>query len=261
MLTKDKIKQSFASASCTYDQVALLQRKVGISLLEQVELASPVDTLLDLGCGTGFLIQALLDNKADCADHILAVDIAFPMLQAARTKLKNHASVTYLCADVECLPLLPQSVDVVLSNLALQWCDELAKVFNDINSFLKPDCQFYFTTFGPKTLHELKAAWQQVDAYAHVNMFYSEPQLLDLLGQANFKQVKVETRSYVSVYESVWDLMAELKQLGAHTVLAGGNKGLTSKAAMQCMIGAYQNQHKDGLIPATFEVIMVSAKA
>ena len=70
----------------------------------------------------------------------------------------------------------------------------------------------------------------------------------------------METSIYTSTYESVWDLMAELKQLGAHTVVTGCNKRLTSKSAMQRMISAYQQQDENGLVPATFEIITVSAK-
>ncbi|NOU21878.1 MAG: hypothetical protein HOO93_08825 [Methyloglobulus sp.] len=54
--------------------------------------------------------------------------------------------------------------------------------------------------------------------------------------------------------------MAELKQLGAHTVMAGCNKQFTSRSAMQAMMGAYQ-QDENGLIPATFEVITAAVRA
>jgi malonyl-CoA O-methyltransferase len=260
MLSKNKIKQSFAFAAPAYDSVALLQRNVGRALLQCAEVSGQVDTVVDLGCGTGFLVHELSGQNAFNARQIIAIDIAQAMLQTARNKLQDCPSVAYLCADAELLPLHPHTMDLVLSNLAFQWCD-LAKVFSEIKRILKPNGHFCFTTFGQLTLHELKMAWQAVDDYAHVNTFLKEAQITDFLQQAGFKAITVEKHAYISVYESVWDLMSELKQLGAHTVLEGRNKQLTSKSAMQRMICAYQKQDENGLIPATFEVITVTAKA
>jgi malonyl-CoA O-methyltransferase len=261
MLAKTKIKQSFANASASYDSAALLQKIVARLLLQRIESIGQVGAVIDLGCGTGFLIDELLGQKTCIPEQIIALDIAFPMLQTARNKLKNNHKVAYLCADVEYLPFQPQSVDLVLSNLAFQWCSNLEKTFTDIKRILKPEGQFYFTTFGQRTLHELKSAWQTVDDYTHVNAFHNESQLTDFLQQAGFQKTELEIRYYISTYESVWELMAELKQLGAHTVMAGCNQQFTSRSAMQRMIAAYQKQDENGLIPATFEVITAAVRA
>jgi malonyl-CoA O-methyltransferase len=261
-LAKTKIKQSFAAASSGYDDIALLQRNVGIDLLQHVVITDPVGTMVDLGCGTCFLINELLEqNKPVKPEQVIALDIAMPMLQTARTKLKNSWLINYICADVECLPLQSHVVDLVLSNLAFQWCGNLDEAFNEVKRLLKPGGQFVFTTFGANTLHELKAAWQEVDDYTHVNTFCSVAQLTDHLQHAGFLGIELTSRPYVSTYESVWDLMAELKQLGAHTVMAGANKRLTTRSAMQRMICAYHKQDENGLIPATFEVISAMVKA
>ncbi|WP_411728045.1 malonyl-ACP O-methyltransferase BioC [Methyloglobulus sp.] len=261
MLVKTRIKQSFATASASYDSVALLQRNVGRTLLQRIEVIGQLDTVVDLGCGTGFLINEFLGQKICTPEQVVAMDIAVPMLQIARNKLKNNCSVAYLCADAEFLPFQPRSVDLLISNLAFQWCDNLEKVFSDVKRILKPEGRFFFTIFGSSTLHELKSAWGEVDDYTHVNTFYSGTQLTDFLNQAGFQQVELEICSYVSTYESVWELMTELKQLGARTVMAGCNKQFTSKAAMQRMICAYQKQDENDLVPATFEVLMVAVRA
>ncbi len=260
MLAKNKIKQSFATAAIAYDSVALLQRNVGGSLLQRIGTVGQVDTVVDLGCGTGFLTYGLLEQASQKPRHVIALDIAVPMLQTARSKLHNHHSVSYLCADAEHLPVQPQSVDLAVSNLSFQWCN-LEKAFRDTKRILKPGGRFVFTTFGASTLHELKSAWKEVDDYKHVNTFYNDAQLTDLLQAAGFQQIELDTKPYISIYESVWDLMSELKQLGAHTVMEGCNKRLTTKAKMQRMICAYQKQDDNGLVPATFEVITASAKA
>lgn len=254
-LDKAKIRQSFGAASVTYDGVAALQRTVGRALLGTVDTESLAGTLLDLGCGTGFLTYGLLGH----ARPIIALDIALPMLQVTRTKLVDAANVSYVCADAEQLPLSGQVVDGVFSNLALQWCINLDAVFTDIKRVLKPGGRLVFSIFGSQTLQELKAAWAEVDGYNHVNDFYSEQQLTHFLQRAGYTEITVETRLHLSSYGSVLELMKELKHIGAHNVIAGRNKSITTKTQMQRMIAAYEQQRAGDLIPATFEVIMVSA--
>jgi malonyl-CoA O-methyltransferase len=257
-LEKARIKRSFAAASVTYDNVAGLQRTVGKELLQSIDANKLTGTLLDLGCGTGFLTGELLTHSNH--ETTIALDIALSMLQTTQNKLADKRDVIYVCADAEQLPLAEQSIDSVFSNLALQWCSDLETVFTGIKQALKPDGQLVFSTFGPQTLHELKGAWAAVDNYNHVNAFYSETRLKKFLQQAGFKHIQIKTKFYTPRYDSVWILMQELKHLGAHHVIAGRNKKITTKKAMQQMISAYEKHRVRGQIPATFEVIMVTTK-
>lgn len=257
-LDKARIKRSFAAASLTYDSVAGLQRTVGRELLNSIDATKLIGVLLDLGCGTGFLTGELLAHSNH--ETIIALDIALSMLQTTQGKLANQNTISYVCADAEHLPLAGQSIDSVFSNLALQWCSNLEAVFTGIKRALKPEGQLVFSTFGPQTLHELKSAWSAVDNYNHVNAFYSEAQLRRFLQQAGFKNSQIKSKLYISPYDSVWKLMQELKHLGAHHVIAGRNKKITTKTAMQQMISAYEKYQVSDQITATFEVISVIAK-
>ena len=257
-IDKNKVRQSFSSAANSYDELATLQRTVGLELLQKLPQIKISDKVVDIGCGTGFLTEEL--NKGSVIQQLIAVDIAFSMLQRTRTRLEKIETTQYLCADAEYLPLVNQSVDHIVSNLALQWCQNLSVVFSGFNKALRKDGKLMFSTFGPATLQELKLAWSAVDSYGHVNEFYSAEQLSVFLQQAGFNNVQLETRSYQSEYPSVMALMRELKGIGAHNVLASRNRKTTSKTSMQAMISAYEKSRVNGVTPATYEIIFVIAE-
>jgi malonyl-CoA O-methyltransferase len=259
VLDKSKVKRSFSAASASYDAVAELQRTVGKDLLTRIETDSLIGTVLDIGCGTGFLTAELMAWPG--SKYMLALDIALPMLQTTRRKLAEANNIMYLCADAESLPVASHIADYVFSNLALQWCENLQAVFTDIKRTLKPGRQLVCSTFGPHTLQELKSAWAKVDDYSHVNEFYNQEQIGCFLKRAGFRQIKMESKMHRPAYDSVLALMKELKHIGAHNVTAGRNRRITTKAQMQGMIMAYEAYRAQGLIPATFEVIMITAQA
>lgn len=255
-IDKDKVRHSFSSAVSSYDGFASLQRKVGLELLNKND-SFEKKNILDVGCGTGFLAQEILLKAL--VQQMITVDIALPMVQATKNKLKSEGAVQYICADAEKLPFLDKTVDQIISNLALQWCQNLTAVFKGFKRILKQDGQILFSTFGPDTLQELKTSWAEVDNYTHVNNFYSVDHLTIFLERAEFKDIQIEVKYYQSNYRTVIELMRELKGIGANNVLSGRNPNITSKAQMQKMVDAYEKQRKNDFIPATYEVIFVSA--
>ncbi|MGB4498326.1 MAG: malonyl-ACP O-methyltransferase BioC [Methylococcaceae bacterium] len=252
-LDKIKIKQSFGNASNTYDNVAELQRNIGRDLLKAFLLQNLTGNVVDLGCGTGFLTQALFSH----CENLIALDLALPMLKITHEKLNKK--ITYVCADAENLPFLDKSIDAIFSNVALQWCQPIDKALNEIHRVLKKDGRLIFSTFGTETLSELKTAWKNVDDFAHVNDFYNESELKIALEKAGFTEIKIQKQLYISRYDSVLDLMRELKFIGAHNVNSQRRKNFTSKKALQTMIENYPC-NEFGKISSTFDVICIVAR-
>lgn len=256
LLDKQRVRTSFAKASNSYDAMAVLQRKVGRYLFNNISTDERT-RILDLGCGTGFLTQLIAASNREA--DVYALDLALPML--AKTKSREQCeNVRLVCADAEQLPFIENSIQLVSSNLALQWCQNLEQLFSGVYRVLEKEGSFVFSTFGANALSELKTAWAAVDDYPHVNDFCSELVIQVELEKAGFVDVQIKSHTYYSEYASVLDLMRELKGIGAHNVNQARKKTLTSKGDMQRMFTAYPKEPDSG-IKASFEIMYVMAKA
>ena len=248
------VGRSFSRAATAYDSVATLQRQVGEALLGRLPAVpfSP-QAILDLGAGTGYC-TARLAQRFPVAD-LFALDIAEGMLQACQQRPGVQGNARCICGDGEALPVRSGSMDLVCSNLALQWCPDWAGVIAECARVLRPGGCLAFSTFGEATLCELRSAWARVDDRSHVNDFVQAAALADALRKANFGEISVHSIRLVVAYPSVEALLRELKSLGAHNITTNRPRQLTGKRAFGKMIDAYAAAMPPGRIEASFEII------
>lgn len=254
MIDKHQARRAFARAAGTYDEAAILQREIGARMLERLEYISlQPQMIVDIGAGTGEASASLLKRYSKAS--VIALDFAFPMLQRAKRRGRILRRPLPLCADLEQLPLAPHSVDIIYSNAALQWCSDLSSTFTEFRRVLRPGGLLMFTTFGPDTLKELRSAWSQVDKATHVSSFEDMHDIGDMLVAAQFAAPVMDAEQLTMTYESVDQLMRDIKTIGAHNAATGRSKGLTGKGCMQQFRDAYEVYRQDGRIPSTWEIV------
>ena len=252
---KRQLRTSFGLAAADYDRVAVLQREVGARLLERLELikAAPRE-VLDLGSGTGYIARALVARYRQA--RVVALDIAAPMLTEARRRSSWWRRRPQLvCGDIERLPFADGSVDMILSNLTLQWCNDLDATFVEFRRVLRPGGVLLFTSFGPDTLSELRASWAAADRFSHVNRFLDMHDVGDALVRAGLAEPVLDVERFTLTYPDVDGLVRDLKTLGAHNVTAGRPRGLTGRGRWRRMRERYEAFRAEGLLPATYEVV------
>ena len=255
-IDKAFVRASFNRAANTYDAAAVLQKLVRDEMLSRLELVKiKPKAILDAGCGTGhgsFALQRRYRNA-----QVFSLDIALGMLQKTRLqqpylqRLFNAENL--ICADIECLPIAENSVGMVWSNLALQWCNDLDAAFGEFARVLQPEGLIMFSTFGPDTLKELRAATQ--NGSTHVSRFIDMHDIGDALIRSGFSAPALDVEYYTMTYDDVKAVMTDLKNIGAHNATAGRNRGLAGKGFLQNLTQNYEQFRIEGKLPATFEVV------
>ena len=259
---KHAVRRSFSGAANTYDANAFLQREIADRLFERLDYIKLAPaTVLDLGCGTGTVTKKL--SARFPAAHVIGVDLALPMLAHTRESMKRSwadrlfkrgPQLALACSDAETLPFANASVDAIVSSLTLQWCDA-ERAINEAARILKPGGLFMFTTFGPDTLKELRAAFRAIDDQPHVNTFIDMHDLGDMMVASGFADPVMDQEVLTLTYAELRPLLQELKGIGAHNVLPGRSRGLMGKSRWASMVEAYEKFRVDGRLPATYEVV------
>lgn len=254
---KHRIQKHFDAKAICYESSAVLQRNVCKELLQRLDLTSlKPSVVLDVGCGTGWGTQDLLKKYKKA--KIISLDLSPQMLRQTKRKGGWFRKPELICADAEDIPLEDESVDLVFSNLMLQWCD-YKKVFSEFKRILKPDGLLMFSTFGPDTLKELKQSWAQVDDYAHVNNFTDMHDLGDELIHAGLAEPVMDMDLLTLTYKDVISVMKDLKAIGANTILKNQQQsaepGLVTPAKLKRVIAHYEQFRSQGIVPASYEVV------
>lgn len=259
VFNKTRVRQAFDRAADNYEQFAVLQNEVCNRLLEKLEVVNiKPQLILDAGAGTGAAIPALLSRYRKA--QLVALDLSENMLHKSGRHGGLFRSPHLVCADIERLPFSENTFDLVFSSLSMQWCNDLNAALLEAKRVLKPGGLFVFTTFGPDTLKELRHSWSKVDDANHVNQFIDMHDIGDALLQDGFAEPVMEAEMLTVTYNSVDEIMRDLKAIGASvtagTVEQGRSvRGLGGKSILQTVRQAYEQFRQDSLLPASYEII------
>ena len=256
---KRDVRRAFDRAARTYDEAAVLQREVCARLLDHLDpMRLEPRRAVDLGCGTGHAFDRLAARFPGAC--LVGLDIAPAMLARARERspwwrrLLGSRRPALVCADAERLPLASGCLDLVFSNLALQWCDP-ERAFAESARVLGTGGLLLFSTFGPDTLKELRAAFAEADGSPHVNHFADMHDLGDALVHAGFADPVMDMERITLEYDTALAVARDLKAIGAVNSLPSRARGLPGRERWRRMSAAYERFRRNGLLPATWEVV------
>jgi malonyl-CoA O-methyltransferase len=228
------VRRSFDRAARTYDAAAVVAGEIRNRLLERLDIVRlQPQVVLDLGAGTGHATKALRHRYRGAT--VVAIDLSRAMLVEAERRQSWLRRFDLVGADAHRLPIKDASVDLVFSNLMLEWCHDPDAIFQEVRRVLKPGGLLTFTTLGPDTLRELREGWRQIDSYTHVHRFIDMHDLGDALMRAGLAEPVMDTERLTVTYADVDALMRELTATGSGNIAHGRPRGLTTKARLEAL--------------------------
>lgn len=275
MIDKKVLQIHFSRNAVNYDKYANVQKKMAHELLsvidsehfknnsEHLKNNSEIN-ILDIGCGTGYLTEKLLGQFPKA--NITAVDIAPGMIDYAQQKF-NHKNIKFLCTDIEDGEINGK-FDLIISNATFQWLNQLEKTIVKLCALLNKNGMLAFSTFGNKTLHELRQAYEiacdklniQPDSLTGQRFFSCD----DLNGICQINLAELDSSRYrvtslekyeYEFFDTVRGFLDSVKKIGANN----SNSDRTINLALtREMIKAYETVFKeDNKIKATYHCVFL----
>jgi malonyl-CoA O-methyltransferase len=243
-LSPRAVRRAFDRASATFDDFAGVHAELRARLLERLDVVRiQPEVVVDLGTATGHGARALQDRYRSA--QVVALDLSTRMLERTKRQQRFFKRFARVAADAHRLSLKSSSVDLLFSNLMLQWCADLDRVFGELARVLKPGGLVTFTTLGPDSLRELRSAWG--DDAVHVHRFIDMHDVGDALLRAGFAEPVMDTERLTITYKNTDSLLRELKGSGSTNQAAGRSRGLRSRHP--------ELASTNTLVPVTLEVV------
>jgi SAM-dependent methyltransferase len=235
-----------------------------------------------------FLLDRVAEDLADRLAAVLrrfelAVDLGTPgdAVRAALARLDSIGKIVAadvlpgpahgetIVADGEALPFADATLDLVVSALALQFVNDLPGVLVQIRRALKPDGLFLAALIGGETLHELRFSFAAAESEVEggisprVAPFADLRDLGALLQRAGFALPVTDVDRLTVRYDSVFNLMHDLRRMGATNALLARRRVPLKRATLLRMAEIYRQRFADpdGRVRATFEIVWLSGWA
>lgn len=247
-IEQQRVAQDFHRAAQSYDAHATLQHAL---MIEACLLAGNYfrkdAQILDVGCGTGaFAIHA---RDYDKHWNVTGIDIAPAMVE----KAARHC--TSVLADVQDLPFGNATFDGVFSGVCLQWVEDKKKAFHEMHRVSKEGGYAVITSFGARTLGELRSSMRSVGMEYSVMEMPAVDSYNRMAKEVGWRVLSAQQSMTVEYAPRVEDVMQQLKRIGATNKHANRPRHLFGVRRFERMIAEYEKLATPLGIPVTWDVI------
>ncbi len=202
--------------AASYAKRSGLQQCIGTKLMQMVKIEKGA-TVLDLGCGTGYLTK-VLSERVGPEGKVVAIDPDRERLKLARENHSSH-NIEYIQADDQSFP--PGQYDLVFANQVIHWIPDQKAVLKRVYANLKPDGHFIFSTDVEKSDEEHGEVYQLMDKLLGSGVFYkilssamkylSVDEYNILISECGYSKTETETETRETVWETLDDVIDTAK--------------------------------------------------
>ena len=258
------VRQQFArrglleGASFFYDEIATRM----IDRLGYIKVAP--ERIVDAGCGPGNSLHLLAARYPQAS--IIGVDQCAPFIEHCQSqfvskglksimeKLKGRQGFSFLLADMATMPIAPESVDMVWSNLALHWHQQPHDVIREWRRVLSNSGLAMFSCLGPGTFREVRSAVAAAGIQTQTMQFVDMHDFGDILLENGFMDPVMDQEVITLTYRTVDALLKDVRGLGGNPSEARGD-GLKGREWYKRLREALEaGRGEDGLLRLSLEV-------
>jgi SAM-dependent methyltransferase len=237
-----------------------LHREIAERLIDRLDLMGRVfPVIVDLGAGSGELTRALADRTGTTL--AIAVEPSLALVAAAPSPR--------IVADPELVPLADASVDLAVSALALHWAADLPGTLIQLRRALRADGVLLAAMLGGGTLAELRTAlfdaelMEEAGVSPRVSPMTELGDAAALLQRAGYAMPVADVETITVTYPDAFALMRDLRAMGESNALSRRRRGFTRRTTLARAAALYAERfaRPDGRIPATFDILFLTARA
>lgn len=253
------VRQHWDRAAALLSDHDFLLREVADRLADRLyDINRPFDRGLELGARNGILRHALAAGGRINS-----------LVESTASPLRLRETEAAVIADEEFLPFASGSLELLISNLALHWINDLPGTLIQIRRALKADGFFLASMFGGDTLTELRHALIDGETAAtggvspRVSPFAELSDAAGLLQRAGFALPVADSDTITVTYPDAFTLMRDLRGMGETNAVAARVRGFTQRSVLFEAAARYTALYadSDGRIPATFQIIYLAGWA
>ena len=213
------VSKSTGPSATSYEHGSTEQRLIGMKLIDQLNIEKGM-TVLDLGCGTGYLTK-VLSECVGVEGKVVAVDPDIERLSIAK-KLYSAGNIEYILADDKSFPT--NHYDIIYCNVVIHWIHDKVALFRRVFDNLRQGGCFSFTTYdtpvfppiveklftvlvGPDFLHKMLHEKQ---------VYITSSEYNTIISRLGFSSAQIETESIVTEWKDIDEFLVT-----AHGVLQG----------------------------------------
>ena len=258
---RQQVGRRFSRVAASYGEADFFAREVDRRMQERLDFVNIAPScIVDLGCSQGASFAGLAARYPEA--QLVGLDLSPAMLGAGRAQRQGwqrwlsfgkQSGPQRLAADAAKLPLKSRSTALVWSNLLLHWLDDPLPALAEAHRVLNVGGLLMFSTLGPDSLKELRAAF--ADGYAHTQRFIDMHDLGDMLVGCGFADPVMDMEVITLTYDDLDAMFAELRAAGSGCAMTARRHGLTGRGSLMAARAAYEAMRREGKLPATFEVI------
>ena len=218
------------------------------------------DIALDIGARDGSFARSLAESPVASKIGLLIEGDLSPAFAA------QQSGAARLVMDEEQLPFGDNSLNLIVSTLALHTVNDLPGALVQMQRALTPDGLFIGSLFGGETLKELRGCLMEAELEVRggygprIAPFAEGPDLIDLMKRSGFNMPVVDSDRVDVSYEHPLRLLDDLRAMGESNVLIERPRKGLNRAILQRMSELYFERFADdeGRVNATFEIITLS---